>query len=174
MEQLKHLIRNVPDFPKKGIGFKDITTLIKDGKAFRKAVDDLAEPFQDKGVDLVVGVEARGFIFAAALAYKWGVGVIPVRKPGKLPAETLKEEYALEYGTDAVEIHKDAIQKGQRVLIVDDLLATGGTVAATARLVERLGGQIVGIAFLIELSFLKGREKLKKYQTVSLIKFDEE
>ena len=174
MKDLKSLIRNVPDFPKKGIGFKDITTLIKNGEAFKRAVDEIAARFDGKKIDLVVGIEARGFIFASALAYKWGVGVIPVRKPGKLPAETLQEEYQLEYGTDAVEIHRDAIQRGQRVLIVDDLLATGGTVAATSRLVERLGGEIVGIAFLIELSFLKGREKLKGYDVFSLIQFEEE
>ena len=140
MDTLNELIRNVPDFPKKGIGFKDITTLIKNGQAFRQAVDEIASRFADRRVELVVGVESRGFIFASALAYKWGVGVIPVRKPGKLPAATLREEYALEYGTDAVEIHRDAIAKSQKVLIVDDLLATGGTVAATTRLVERLGG----------------------------------
>lgn len=171
MEELKQKIRNVPDFPKPGIGFKDITTLIKDGDAFKKAIDAMADHYNPDDIDIIVGIESRGFIFAAALAYKWGKGFVPVRKPGKLPAETLKEEYQLEYGTDAVEIHKDAISKNQRVLIVDDLLATGGTVATTCRLVEKLGGRIVGIAFLIELAFLNGIEKLKKYQTCALIKF---
>lgn len=174
MEDLKRLIRTVPDFPKKGIGFKDITTLIKNGPAFKEAVDAIGQRFENRGTDLVVGIEARGFIFASALAYKWEIGVVPVRKPGKLPAATLKEEYALEYGTDAVEIHRDAIHRGQKVLIVDDLLATGGTVAATSRLVEKLGGEIVGIAFLIELSFLNGRDKLTNYDVFSLIQFEQE
>ncbi|MCI0512155.1 adenine phosphoribosyltransferase [candidate division KSB1 bacterium] len=174
MDALKNLIRTVPDFPKPGIGFKDITTLIKDGRAFKIAIDELAQPFEKNRPELVVGVESRGFIFAATLAYKWGVGVIPVRKPGKLPAETLRETYALEYGTDTLEIHRDAIQPDQKVLIIDDLLATGGTVAATARLVERLGGQIIGIEFLIELDFLNGRRQLKPYPVHSLIHFDGE
>jgi len=174
VEELKHLIRTVPDFPKKGIGFKDITTLIKDGSAFRLAIEQMSEPFQQQPPDLVAGVEARGFLFAAAMAHRWGVGVIPVRKPGKLPAEKLREEYQLEYGIDAVEIHKDAIQPGQRVLLVDDLLATGGTCSATARLVERLGGKVIGLSFLIELSFLHGREKLQGYPVHSVIQFDSE
>lgn len=174
MEELKRMIRNVPDFPKAGIGFKDITTLIKDGKTFKKAIEALANRYNPDDIDIIVGIESRGFIFAAALAYKWGKGFIPVRKPGKLPAETLKEEYQLEYGTDSVEIHKDAISKNQRVLIVDDLLATGGTVAATVRLVEKSGGVIVGIAFLIELCFLNGIEKLKPYHPYSIIKFEGE
>ena len=174
MERLKEIIRNVPDFPKKGIGFKDITTLIKDGKAFKDAIDGIASHFDPNEIDLILGIEARGFIFASALAYKWGKGVLIVRKPGKLPAETGREEYALEYGTDAVEIHKDAVSANQRVLVIDDLLATGGTVAATCRLIENLGGNVAGIAFLIELSFLKGIEKLNNYHVISLIKFEEE
>ena len=174
MDELKQLIRNVPDFPKKGIGFKDITTLLKQGEAFHRVVDLIAERYQDRNVDLIVGVESRGFILGGALAYKWNIGFVPVRKPGKLPAATLREEYELEYGTDALVIHQDAIQKGQNVLIVDDLLATGGTLAATARLVERLGGKVVGIACMIELSFLNGCKKLQGYDLFSLIKFDEE
>ena len=171
MDKLKNLIRNVPDFPKKGIGFKDITTLVKDGKAFQNAIDYIANNYNPEKIDLIVGIEARGFIFASALAYKWGKGVILVRKPGKLPAETVQEEYALEYGTDKIEIHKDAIAPDQRILIVDDLLATGGTIAATCRLIEKLDGKIVGIAFLIELGFLKGIDKIRKYNCFSLIKF---
>lgn len=174
MKDLKQMIRNVQDFPKPGIGFKDITTLTKDGEGFKKAIETIAEHYKPEDIDVVVGIESRGFIFAAALAYKWGKGFVPVRKPGKLPAETIKEEYQLEYGTDAVEIHKDAIQPNQRVLIIDDLLATGGTVAATTKLVERLKGKNVGIGFLIELTFLNGREKLKNYDVWSLITFDSE
>ncbi len=172
MEELKQVIRNVPDFPKPGIGFKDITTLIKDGVSFQKAIDIMSDHYNPNDVDVIVGIEARGFIFGSALAYKWGKGFVPVRKPGKLPAETLTEEYQLEYGTDSIEIHEDAISKNQRVLIVDDLLATGGTVAATCRLVEKLGGKIVGIAFLIELCFLNGIEKLTQYETFSIIKYE--
>ena len=172
MEELKQVIRNVPDFPKPGIGFKDITTLIKDGVSFQKAIDIMSDHYNPNDVDVIVGIEARGFIFASALAYKWSKGFVPVRKPGKLPAETLTEEYQLEYGTDSIEIHEDAISKNQRVLIVDDLLATGGTVAATCRLVEKLGGKIVGIAFLIELCFLNGIEKLTQYETFSIIKYE--
>ncbi len=174
MEELKAKIRNVPDFPRPGIGFKDITTLIKDGAAFHQAIEAMAQWYNPNEIDLVLGIESRGFIFAAALAYKWGKGMVVVRKPGKLPAEKVREEYSLEYGTDAIEIHKDAIARGQRVLVVDDLLATGGTVAAACRLVEKLGGKVAGIAFLIELSFLKGIERLKNYRVSSLIKFDSE
>ena len=174
MEKFKNIIRNVPDFPKKGIGFKDITTLLKDGNAFKDSIDAIANNYNADDIDLIVGVEARGFIFASALAYKWSKGVIMVRKPGKLPAEIVSEQYSLEYGTDAVEIHKDAISANQRILIVDDLLATGGTVAATCRLVEKLGGRIVGIAFLIELNFLNGAEKLNNYDIFSLVTFGEE
>jgi len=174
MEDLKQKIRNVQDFPKPGIGFKDITTLIKDAAAFKQSIDTIANQYNPDDIDVIVGIESRGFIFGAALAYKWGKGFVPVRKPGKLPAETIREEYQLEYGSDAVEIHKDAITPGQRVLIIDDLLATGGTVAAAAKLVERLSGNIMGICFLIELSFLKGREKLKRYNVHALIDFEEE
>jgi adenine phosphoribosyltransferase len=171
---LKSHIRDVPGFPKPGIVFKDITTLLKDKTAFREAVDQLAERFRGKPIDLVACVEARGFTFGAALAYKIGTGVVIARKPKKLPAKTIREEYALEYGTDALELHEDAIQKGQRVLVLDDLLATGGTALATVRLVEKLGGQIVGVAFVIELAFLKGREKLGGYDVQSLIRYDQE
>lgn len=166
---LAQYIRNIPDWPKPGVIFRDITTLLKVPEAFREAVDRLAEPFMDKGIDLVVSIEARGFIFGGALAYKLGAGFIPARKPGKLPAETVRQEYALEYGTDAVEIHKDAIKPGQKVLLFDDVLATGGTMEATAKLVEKLGGEVVGIAFLIDLTYLKGREKLTKYPIHALI-----
>lgn len=174
MQDLKQKIRNVQDFPKPGIGFKDITTLIKDAAAFNQSIDALANQYNPDDIDVIVGIEARGFIFGAALAYKWGKGFVPVRKPGKLPAEKIREEYQLEYGTDAVEIHNDAITPGQRVLIIDDLLATGGTVAAAANLVERLSGTIIGISFLIELSFLNGREKLTRYNVHSLITFADE
>ena len=174
MQDLKQKIRNVQDFPKPGIGFKDITTLIKDATAFNQSIDALANQYNPDDIDVIVGIEARGFIFGAALAYKWGKGFVPVRKPGKLPAEKIREEYQLEYGTDAVEIHNDAITPGQRVLIIDDLLATGGTVAAAANLVERLSGTIIGISFLIELSFLNGREKLTRYNVHSLITFADE
>ena len=174
MADLKQMIRNVPDFPKKGIGFKDITTLIKDGISFQKSIKMLADNYNPDDIDVIVGIEARGFIFGSALAYMWGKGFVPIRKPGKLPAETIKEEYQLEYGTDAVEIHKDAIEPNQRVLIIDDLLATGGTVAAAVQLVERLQGKIVGIGFIIELSFLNGREKLKDYDVLSLVTFESE
>jgi adenine phosphoribosyltransferase len=168
---LAELIRDVPDFPKEGILFKDITTLIKEPQAFKQVVDILVEHYADQKIDLVVAVEARGYIFGAPVAYQLGAGFVPVRKVGKLPAETVREEYELEYGTDAVEMHRDAIGPGQRVLIVDDLIATGGSAAATARLVERLGGEVVGIAFLIELGFLKGVEKLKGYDVFTIIEF---
>ncbi|MBN2009931.1 adenine phosphoribosyltransferase [candidate division KSB1 bacterium] len=174
MESLKALIRTVPDFPKAGIGFKDITTLIKNGDAFAAAIDEMANQFDPDRVDLIMGIEARGFIFASAMAYKWNKGFIPVRKPGKLPAQTKRLEYDLEYGTDALEIHKDAIQPGQRVLVIDDLLATGGTVAAACQLVEQLGGEVAGVGFLIELTFLNGRAKLEQYKLSSLIEFDSE
>jgi adenine phosphoribosyltransferase len=171
---LKSLIRDVPDFPKAGIVFKDITTLTKDPEGFRAAVDALAEQCRDASIDVVAGIEARGFIFGGAVAYRLGVGFVPARKPGKLPAETVRAEYTLEYGTDAVEMHRDAIAPGARVLIVDDLLATGGTAAATAKLVEELGGVVVAIAFLIDLAFLKGRDKLVGYEVTSLIEYDAE
>ncbi len=164
-------IREIPDWPKKGILFYDITTLIGNAQAFGSSIDQLAAHFQDQQIDLVVSVEARGFIFGGALAYKLGAGFVPARKPGKLPWEKVRVEYALEYGTDAIEMHKDAIRPGQRVLIFDDVLATGGTVAATASLVERLGGQVVGVAFLIDLTFLKGLERLKGHDVFSLIQY---
>jgi adenine phosphoribosyltransferase len=171
-DQLKRLIREVPDFPKKGILFYDITTLLKDKTGFATLIDKLAEYYISQDVDLVLGMEARGFIFAPALAYRLSAGFVPVRKPGKLPAESVKYDYALEYGTNSLEIHKDAIQKGQRVLIVDDLLATGGTAEATAKLAAMLGAEIAGLGFVVELEFLKGREKLKGYDVMSLLRYD--
>ena len=174
MEELKDRIRNIPDFPKKGIVFRDITTLLKDGRAFRKAIDAIYERYHDRGIELVVGTEARGFLLAAPLAYRLGIGVVPVRKPGKLPAETLHLEYQLEYGSDALEIHRDAIGAGQKVLVVDDLLATGGTIEATCRMVEQLGGEIVAVVFLIELDFLEGRKKLGSREVFSLVHYDSE
>ncbi len=170
--ELASYIRDVPDFPKKGILFKDITTLLKDRDAFRAAIDQLTAAFRADNVDVVVGMESRGFIFGAPLAYNLGAGFVPVRKLGKLPAETLRVEYALEYGTNTLEIHKDAIEPGQRVLIVDDLLATGGTVAATIELVRRLGGEVVGLGFLVELLFLNGRRYLgDDYRLVTLVQY---
>ena len=171
-DQLKRLIREVPDFPKKGILFYDITTLLKDKTGFATLIDKLAEHYIAQDVDLVLGMEARGFIFAPALAYRLNAGFVPVRKPGKLPAATVKYDYALEYGTNSLEIHKDAIQKGQRVLIVDDLLATGGTAEATAKLAASLGAKIAGLGFVVELEFLKGREKLRGYEVMSLLRYD--
>jgi adenine phosphoribosyltransferase len=170
----KSLIRDVPDFPKPGIVFKDITTLTKDPKGLQAAVDEIVARYRDASIDVVVGIEARGFIFGGAVAYRLGVGFVPARKPGKLPAEVVREEYALEYGTDAIEVHRDAITAGQRVLIVDDLLATGGTAAAAAKLVERLGGEVVAIAFVIDLAFLRGRDKLDGYEVTSLVEYDAE
>ncbi len=174
MSSLADSIRDVADFPKPGIIFKDITPLLGDPAAFRQAVDQLAEPFRGAGVELVVAAEARGFIFGGAVACELGAGFVPVRKPGKLPHQTAEETYELEYGTDALEIHTDAVRPGQRVLLLDDLLATGGTMLATVRLVEKLGAEVVGIVFLIELSFLAGREKLKDYRLVTLIQYEEE
>jgi adenine phosphoribosyltransferase len=160
-DHLKTKIRHVPDFPKAGILFYDITTLLQDPAGFRIAIDSLTIPFKDQGIDLVVGIESRGFIFGAAVADRIGAGFSPVRKPGKLPSTTMKAKYALEYGTDSLEIHDDAVSKGQRVLIVDDLLATGGTANATCELVKRLGGEVYALAFLIELVGLNGRQKLE-------------
>ncbi|MFH1021930.1 MAG: adenine phosphoribosyltransferase [Planctomycetota bacterium] len=168
----KTAIRDVPDFPKKGIVFKDITPLLKDGRLFRAAVDAIADRFAKRGVTTVVGIEARGFIIAPAVAVRLGVGFVPVRKPGKLPWKSAKKTYALEYGTDAIEIHTDAAKKGDRVLLVDDVLATGGTMAACIELVESLGAEVAGCAFLIELDFLKGREKLKAREIVALVHYD--
>ncbi|HTL43873.1 MAG TPA: adenine phosphoribosyltransferase [Vicinamibacterales bacterium] len=160
MDALKTHIRNVPDFPKPGILFYDVTTLLKDPQGFKLAIDSLSEPYRDKGISLVVGIESRGFILGAAVADRIGAGFVPVRKLGKLPAETIRASYALEYGTDSLEMHRDAIEPGQQVLVVDDLLATGGTARATVDLVRQLGGDVVGVAFLIELADLNGRAKL--------------
>jgi len=170
--ELKTLIREVPDFPKKGILFYDITTLLKDRVGLATLVDQLAEHYIGQNIDLVLGMEARGFIFAPALAYRLNAGFVPVRKPGKLPAATVKYDYALEYGTNSLEVHKDAIQPGQRVLIVDDLLATGGTAEATAKLASSLGAEIAGLGFVVELTFLNGRDKLKGYDVMSLLRYD--
>ena len=169
---LKRLIREVPDFPKPGILFYDITTLLKDRTGLKAVIDALKSHYEKSRVDVVVGIEARGFIFAPALAYALGVGFVPVRKPKKLPAETERVEYQLEYGTDCVEVHKDAIQTGQNVLIVDDVLATGGTAAAVARLVEKLGGNVAGLGFVIELDFLGGRNKLTGYDLFTLLHYE--
>jgi adenine phosphoribosyltransferase len=171
MDHLKATIREVPDWPKKGILFYDITTLLKNGPAFREVIDDLIAPYKDKMVDLVLGVEARGFIFAPSVALVLGVGFVPVRKPGKLPAATHKVTYDLEYGSDCLEIHQDAIKPGQRVLIVDDLIATGGTAKAVAQMVQEMGGTVVGLAFVVELEFLNGREKLSGFDVTSLLKY---
>src|ERR1700749_671423 len=172
-DKLKSMIREVADFPKKGILFYDITTLLKDKDGFAMLIDKFADHYAKHEVDLILGMEARGFIFAPALAYRLNAGFVPGRKPGKLPAECVKYDYALEYGTNTLEIHKDAIQKGQRVLIVDDLLATGGTAEATAKLAESLGAEIVGLGFVVELTFLNGRDKLKNYNVMSLLRYDE-
>jgi adenine phosphoribosyltransferase len=170
---LAQYIRNVPDFPVAGIQFKDITTLLQDPVSFAASVEALLARYQDRGIDIVVGIESRGFIWGAILAYEMGAGFVPVRKPDKLPAETIRAEYTLEYGTNALEMHRDAIRPGQKVLVVDDLLATGGTAQATCELVEQLGGQVVGVAFLIELTFLHGRDKLPGYDVFTLVQMDE-
>jgi adenine phosphoribosyltransferase len=171
-DQLKKLIREVPDFPKPGILFYDITTLLKDASGLKAVIDAFGKRYQGGSVDVVLGIEARGFIFAPAVAYALGVGFVPVRKPKKLPAETVREEYQLEYGTDSLEIHKDAIQSGQRVLIVDDVLATGGTAAAVTRLIEKLGGIVAGLGFVLELDFLHGRDKVAGYELFSLLHYE--
>ncbi|HEY7124807.1 MAG TPA: adenine phosphoribosyltransferase [Ktedonobacterales bacterium] len=168
---LKSIIRDVPDFPQSGILFRDITPLLADARALRFALEGMAAPFRQAGIELVVGVESRGFIFGAPLALLLGVGFVPVRKFGKLPAETIHVEYALEYGSNTVEIHTDALRPGQKVLIVDDLLATGGTVGAAVELVERLGGVVAGIAFLVELTFLQGRQRLQGHNVFSLLQY---
>lgn len=168
---LESKIRNIQDFPKPGIGFKDITTLLKDGEAFKAAIDKIVENLKDKEIDYVVGPEARGFLLGAPVAYALGVGFVPIRKPGKLPAEVVSFEYDLEYGTDKIEMHKDSIEEGKKVVIIDDLLATGGTVEAATKLIESLGGEIVSIQFLIELEFLNGKDKLKGYDVESIIKY---
>lgn len=169
---LKQLIRAIPDWPKPGILFYDITTLLKNGPAFARLVDVLAKHYAGQKVDLVAGIEARGFIFGPALAYRLGAGFIPIRKPRKLPAVTVSAKYALEYGSDTLEIHQDAVLPGQKVLIVDDLIATGGTASAAAQLVETLGGKVAGFAFIVELTFLQGRGKLRGYDVTSLIAYD--
>jgi adenine phosphoribosyltransferase len=171
VDSLRAQIREVPDFPKPGILFYDITTLIKQAKPFAEAIDLLVEPFADQHVDVVVGMESRGFIFSAPMAIRLDAGFVPVRKLGKLPAETISVEYALEYGTNTLEVHKDAIQPGQKVLIVDDLLATGGTVLGTIDLVKQLKAEIVGLSFLVELQFLKGRARLGGYDIHSVIQY---
>ncbi len=171
MESLKSLIRNVPDFPKPGILFYDITTLLADGDGLRQSIDALANPYFDQSIDVVVGIESRGFIFGTAVADRLGVGFVPVRKPGKLPSTTVRVEYELEYGTDALEMHDDAIRAGQRVLIVDDLLATGGTAKAAVDLVGGRGAQVHALAFLIELDFLPGREKLSGQTIHSVLRY---
>ncbi len=168
---LKSKIREIENFPKEGINFKDITTLMQDGNAFKFAVDQFVKELKDKNVDVIVGPEARGFLMGTPVAYGLGVGFVPVRKPGKLPYETESYSYGLEYGVDTLEIHKDAIKPGQRVAIVDDLLATGGTMEAAAKLIEKLGGEVVSMQFLIELDFLNGREKLSNYDINSLVKY---
>jgi len=170
-EELRAKIREVPDFPKPGILFYDITTLLKDRVAYKEAIDLMLEPYRDDRIDIVVGMESRGFIFSAPMAYQLDAGLVPVRKLGKLPAETITVEYALEYGSNTLEIHRDAIAPGQRVLIIDDLLATGGTVQGTIELVERLKGDVVGLGFLVELEFLKGRDRLDGRRVSSVIKY---
>ena len=170
-DELRAKIREIPDFPKPGILFYDITTLLKDPVAYRASIDAMLAPYVDQKIDIVVGMESRGFIFSAPMAYQIKAGLVPVRKLGKLPAETISVEYALEYGSNTLEIHRDAIEPGQRVLIVDDLLATGGTVRGTVELVQRLQGEIVGLGFLVELAFLKGRERLDGFTVTSVVQY---
>ena len=170
-DELRARIREIPDFPKPGILFYDITTLLKDRVAYRAAIDAMLAPYVNARIDIVVGMESRGFIFSAPMAYQLGAGLVPVRKLGKLPAETISVEYALEYGSNTLEVHRDAIEPGQRVLIVDDLLATGGTVNGTVELVQRLKGEIAGLAFLVELGFLKGRDRLAGFTVSSVITY---
>jgi adenine phosphoribosyltransferase len=171
MDDLKKMIREVSDFPKKGILFYDITTLLKDKDGFRRVIDALTEQIRSYNADVVLGIEARGFIFAPALAYNLGAGFVPVRKPNKLPSAAERISYELEYGMDTLEVHKDAVKPGTRVVIADDLLATGGTSLATVRLVEKLGGKVVGVSFVIELEALKGRDRLNGYDVISLLKY---
>ncbi len=172
MDKIKELIREVPDFPKPGINFYDITTLLKDADGLKMTLDAMYEACKDQQIDTVIGIESRGFIFAAPLAYRLGAGFVPVRKPNKLPAECVSISYDLEYGQDTLEIHKDAVDKGHRVLIVDDLLATGGTAKAVVELVEKLGGDIAGLLFAVELNFLGGREKFGSRNVISLVNYD--
>lgn len=164
-------IRNIPDFPEPGVQFKDVTTLLKDGPAFHEMVDRMKASLEGKQVDLLIGPEARGFLFGSPLAYAMGIGFVIARKPGKLPAKTRRFEYELEYGTDALEVHEDAIKPGQKVVVVDDLLATGGTALGVARLVEEMGGEVVGATFAIELKYLNGREKMKEYDVHSVLEY---
>jgi adenine phosphoribosyltransferase len=171
MQQIKAAIREISDWPKKGILFYDLTTMMKDGPAFRASINALIAPYQGQKIDVVVGVEARGFIFAPTVAYALGAGFVPVRKPGKLPGATFRANYDLEYGSDCLEIHQDAIQPAQQVLIVDDLIATGGTSKAVAALVERMGGHVVGLSFVVELEFLHGRDKLQGYSVSTVVKY---
>ena len=171
MEELKRRIREVPDFPKPGILFYDLTTLLKDGEGLKTVIDILTEKYKDERIRKILGIESRGFIFAPSLAYNLGAGFVPIRKPGKLPAETLSLHYDLEYGQDALEIHKDAVETGERVLIVDDLIATGGTAAASVQMASQLGAEVVGLAFVVELDFLKGRRKLEGYDVFSILKY---
>lgn len=174
VEELKKVIRDIPDYPKPGIVFKDITTLLRDRGAFRAMGDRFVEEFSGQDIDVVAGIEARGFLFAPLLAYHLNAGVVPLRKPNKLPGETVRVDYELEYGTDSLEVHRDAIESGERVLIIDDLLATGGSASAACQLVEEIGGDIVSLAFLVELSFLNGRSRLGDYEVFSLLQYDGE
>ena len=171
IQKISEAIRTIPDFPKKGIQFKDITPLLANAELFAEAINWFADSVKDLGIEVIAGIESRGFIFGSALALKMGVGFVPIRKPGKLPYKTYKEEYALEYGTDALEIHQDAIKHGQKVLLIDDLLATGGTALAAAKLIEKCGGEVAAIRFLIELDFLNGIQKIKNYSVESLVHF---
>ena len=174
MESIKGKIRTIPHFPKKGIMFRDITTLLKDAGGFKETIDALVKRYQGMPIDLVAGIESRGFIIAGAIAYLLGKGFVPIRKPGKLPAETYRVEYELEYGKDAIEMHKDAIEKGARVLMIDDLLATGGTMKAACEMVEKAGGKVVECTFIVDLPDLKGKEKLEGYEIFTLVEFEGE
>lgn len=169
---LKENIRIIEGFPKEGISFKDVTTLLSNGEAFKSSIDQIVDYLKDKNIDIIVGPEARGFLFGTPVAYALGAGFVPVRKKGKLPCETISVDYDLEYGTDTLQMHKDAIKPGQRVAIVDDLLATGGTIESVIKLIEKLGGEVVSVDFIIELTDLKGRERLKNYDVMSLVKYD--
>ncbi|MFU0823681.1 adenine phosphoribosyltransferase [Clostridium sp.] len=169
---LKENIRIIEGFPKEGISFKDVTTLLSNGEAFKASVDEIVNYLKDKNIDIIVGPEARGFLFGTPVAYALGAGFVPVRKKGKLPCETISVDYDLEYGTDTLQMHKDAIKPGQRVAIIDDLLATGGTIESVIKLIEKLGGEVVSVDFIIELTDLKGRERLKNYDVMSLVKYD--
>ena len=174
MIDIRKLIRIVPDFPKPGIGFFDITTLLKNKQGFQEVIDTFSDHFKDFDFDKIAGVEARGFVFASALAYKMNKGLILIRKPGKLPAETFSQKYELEYGADALEMHKDAVEPGEKIVVIDDLIATGGTVKAACKLIENAGGEVAGIGFMIELCFLKGIDKLKKYNIYSMLKIEDD